>query len=170
MSGGLPEYLDLTKVGHTPLMVAGNLSLSRMPRLCAVLADSGGQVRVDLQLFKEGGLAVVNGRVHASLGLTCQRCFGPLRYPVDASMRLAWSGSPQAAAQVPVSYEPLDSGSGRVKLAELVEDELLLALPLVARHVKADDCSAQPARRTETGGVAAPGTRPFEILQTLRRH
>src|SRR5574340_1413228 len=87
MSGGLPEYLDLTKAGNTPLMVAGNLSLSRMPRLCAALADSGGQVSVDLQLFKEGGLAVVSGRVQASLGLTCQRCFRPMRYPVDATMR-----------------------------------------------------------------------------------
>lgn len=170
MSGGLPEFLDLTKAGHAALIVAGNLSLSRMPRLCAALADTGGQVRVDLQIFKEGGLAVVTGRVQASLGLTCQRCFGLLRYPVDTTLRLAWSGSPQAAAQFPDSYEPLDSSSGRVKLAELVEDELLLALPLAARHAKADDCSVQPARRTETEGVAAPSTRPFEILKTLRRH
>ncbi|MBU6422256.1 MAG: DUF177 domain-containing protein [Gammaproteobacteria bacterium] len=162
--------MDLTKAGNTPLMVAGNLSLSRMPRLCAALADSGGQVSVDLQLFKEGGLAVVSGRVQASLGLTCQRCFRPMRYPVDATMRLAWSGSPQSTPQVPGSYEQLDSNDGRVKLAELVEDELLLALPLAARHAKADDCSAQPARRMKTKGVAAPGTRPFEILKTLRRH
>lgn len=170
MSGGLPDYLDLTKAGHTALMVAGNLSLSRMPRLCAALADTGGQVRVDLQIFKEGALAVVSGRVQASVGLTCQRCFGPIRYPVDANVRLAWTADSQVTEHLPSSYEQLDSDSGRVKLAELVEDELLLALPLAPRHAEMDDCSAQPARRTKTKGVAAPSPRPFEILKTLRRH
>lgn len=171
MSGGLPEFLDLTKAGHTPQMVAGRLSLSRMPRLCAALADAGGQVDIDLQVFKEGGLAVVNGRLQTSLGLSCQRCFGLLRHPVDVHVRLGWAGSSQAQ-HWPDSYDTLDSNSGKIRLAELVEDELLLALPLAPRHAKPEDCAAlrMPTVKPKTMAPAAEARRPFEILKTLRRH
>lgn len=153
MSGGLPEFFDLTKAGHTPLTVAGNLSLSRMPRLCAELADNDGQARIALRVYKEGELAVASGRVRANLSLTCQRCFGLLRHPVDANIRLAWAGKLRQADHWSSSYEMLESESGRIKLAELIEDELLLALPLVVRHAKAEDCGAQPevSANTETG-------------------
>lgn len=171
MSGGLPEFLDLTKAGHAPLRVAGHMSLSRMPRLCAALADAGGQADVDLQVFKEGGLAVVSGRLQASLGLSCQRCFGLLRHPVDAHMRLAWAGG-SSAHHWPDSYDTLDSSSGKLRLAELVEDELLLALPLAPRHVKPENCEAlrTMAAKPQTMAPAEEGRRPFEILKTLRRH
>ena len=171
MSGGLPEFLDLTKAGHTPVTVAGQLSLSRMPRLCATLADASGRVNVDLQVFKEGGLAVVSGRLQASLGLSCQRCFGLLRHPVDARMRLGWAGAGQAQHR-PESCEMLDSGSGRIRLTDLVEDELLLALPLASRHAKPEDCEAlrTMTAKPDTMAPAAEGRRPFEILKTLRRH
>lgn len=171
MSGGLPEFLDLTKAGHTPLTVAGHLSLSRMPRLCAAIADAGGQVNIDLQVFKEGGLAVVSGKLQASLGVTCQRCFGLLRHPVDAHMRLGWAGAGRTQ-HWPDSYELLESGNGRIRLADLVEDELLLALPLAPRHAKPEDCDAlcTPLAKPDSTPRPAAGRRPFEILKTLRRH
>lgn len=171
MSGGLPEFLDLTKAGHTPLTVAGQMSLSRMPRLCAAIADAGSQASIDLQVFKEGGLAVVSGRLQASLGLSCQRCFGLLRHPVDAHIRLGWARADQAQ-HWPDSYETLESGSGRIRLAELVEDELLLALPLAPRHAKPEDCATlrTPAAKPDTMAPAAESRRAFEMLKTLRRH
>ncbi|MBU6470408.1 MAG: DUF177 domain-containing protein [Gammaproteobacteria bacterium] len=170
MSGGLPEFLDLTKAGHMPLTVAGQMSLSRMPRLCAAIADVGGQASIDLQVFKEGGLAVVSGRLQASLGLSCQRCFALLRHPVDAQVRLGWAAGGQAQ-HWPESYELLDPGSGRIRLAELVEDELLLALPLAPRHARPEDCEAlrTPVAKPDTIAPPEAGRRPFEILKTLRR-
>ena len=143
-----------------------------MLRLRAAVVDASGHARIDLRIFKEGGLAVVSGKVQAELGLSCQRCFGPLRYPVNAAMRLAWTGSGQELGPLPSSYEALDSSSGRVKLAELVEDELLLALPLAARHAAADECGLRLAADAKPGitGRPATGGHPFEILKTLRRH
>ena len=171
MSGALPEYLDLTKVGHTPLLLAGSLSVSRMSRLCAAVTDASGEARIDLRIFKEGGLAVVSGKIQANLGLSCQRCFGPLRYPVNAAIHLAWTGGAQEAVQPLGSYEVLDSSSGRVKLVELVEDELLLTLPLAARHDTADECGVHRKMDAKPGSTAPPVTdrHPFEILKTLKR-
>ena len=172
MSGGLPEYLDLTHASQAPLSLTGSLSLSRMPRLCEALKDSGGQAAMELRVFEEGGLKVVQGRVRADLGLSCQRCFGALWYPVNAEIHLAWARSPQQAEQLPFIYDALVSDSGRVKLVELVEDELLLALPLVARHTTASDCpaplTAEVKPKDTQSTVKIPG--PFEGLKTLRRH
>jgi uncharacterized protein len=170
MSGGLPEYLDLTRAGRAPLNLAGSLSLSRMPRLCAALADSSGEAGIDLRVFEEGGLKVVQGSLRADLGLSCQRCFTPLLYPAIAEIRLAWARSPQEAEQLPSTYEALVSASGRVKLAELIEDELLLALPLVARHATTGDCRApRVAIQSKRSEMATKVSNPFAALKMRRR-
>ncbi len=141
MSGTLPEYLDLTRATRQPARLTGQLRLVTLPRLTAAVADSGGVAEIELQVFTDGGQIIVQGRVQVTLGMTCQRCLGSMRLPVTAALHMAWIRGEEEAARLPAGYEPLVSASGRVKLADVVEDELLLALPMVALHASSEECS-----------------------------
>lgn len=69
--------------------------------------------------------------------------------------------------RLPAGYEPLLAADDGISVAELVEDELLLALPQIPRH--------QDLRECEANGYAAPGEassqaerrRPFAALASL---
>ena len=56
---------------------------------------------------------------------------------------------------------------GRISLAELVEEELLLALPLAPMHGEGQGCSVKPA--AESGPASEPKQRPFAGLRELMK-
>ncbi|HEV2321072.1 MAG TPA: YceD family protein, partial [Gammaproteobacteria bacterium] len=72
---------------------------------------------------------------------------------------------------LPPEYEPLPSGDGRVAIAELVADELLLALPLVPKHGDGEVCEVDQAVAVHETPAAAEESRknPFAELAKLKR-
>lgn len=163
--------MDLTRASHLPVRWTGTISIAALPRLAAAIADTRGQARAELQALHDGGQVSVQGKVEANLVLTCQRCFGNLDFPVKADINLAWVRSEKEATGLPDAYEPLLSESGRVDIAELIEDELLLALPISALHASPQECgteirgtSRQPVTDTKTAR-----RKPFAALEVLRR-
>lgn len=170
MSGGLPEFLDLAHVTRQPWERAGRIRIGSLPRLCATLADSAGEVELRLRARDEGGgQVVVQGEASAELALICQRCLQPMTRRVDACFRLAWVHNEREAAAVQSeNCDPLLSLDGRVRLAELAEDELLLALPAVALH-EVDHCAVelQPVVAHADGPAEPAKQNPFAVLGTL---
>jgi uncharacterized protein len=74
----------------------------------------------------------VNGRVW----LNCQRCLEGYAEPVATSMRFEVFATDEAADSAPMDDDELDAivGSKRFSLLELIEDEVLLALPAAPKH------------------------------------
>uniref|UniRef100_Q46Z02 Large ribosomal RNA subunit accumulation protein YceD n=2 Tax=Burkholderiaceae TaxID=119060 RepID=Q46Z02_CUPPJ len=74
----------------------------------------------------------VNGQVW----LDCQRCLAAYAEPVATSMRFEVFSSEEAADAAPMDDDELDAiaGSKRFSLLELIEDEVLLALPAAPKH------------------------------------
>jgi uncharacterized metal-binding protein YceD (DUF177 family) len=73
----------------------------------------------------------------------------------------------QAADEAPGGYELAMTQGGRIAFAELAEDELLLALPLVAMHGEGNDCVAQPAAAATP--EKAPTQHPFAGLRAMMK-
>ena len=116
----------------------GRTPLAAMARLRDLLADDQGEVRFSLE-FGEDALRVpfVELRIDAELPLICQRGLQRFLFPVAMVQRLglirASSDTIDAdEAALPPGYEALGVGDdGLLRPAELVEDELILAVPLV---------------------------------------
>lgn len=116
----------------------GRLPLSSMHRLREVLADDGGEatageVRFALE-FDRDALQVpyVELRIDARLPLLCQRSLQRFLFPVNIVQRLGLIRDEADEAALPPGYEPLlVPADGELRPAELVEDELILAVPLV---------------------------------------
>jgi uncharacterized protein len=172
MSSGLPEFLDLARVTRQPLERAGRIRIGKMPRLSAALPDSSGEAQVELLAQDDGsGQIILQGETRAELTLICQRCLKPMRQPVRSSFRLAWVRSEAEAAAMQVdTYDPLLSADGRVRLAELVEDELLLALPIVALHeLEACDAGSNTGDAHSEAPAVPAEQNPFAVLEQLKQ-
>ena len=82
----------------------------------------------------EAGQRLVEGRVDTQVDLTCQRCLEPVSVEIHSEVMLGVVKNEQDIAKLPESAEPLVLGDESVWLADLIEDEILLALPVVPRH------------------------------------
>lgn len=102
------------------------------------------------------------------LPLRCQRCLEVVGVPMQVDRRYLFVADEAEAARLDAELDDEVLVMAReLDLHELLEDELLLELPLVPRHA---DCTA-PGQGTAVGVDAAgePTHKPFEALQSLRR-
>ena len=137
MSADLPEVLDAWRMVAARRGFEGTLPLSSMARLRDALCDDAGVVRYTIGFDRDSlGIPYVEVRAQADLPLTCQRTMERFLHPVQVVQRLALlpaDADPEAAeAGLPPGYEPLlVPADGTLRPAELVEDELILAVPVV---------------------------------------
>ena len=114
----------------------GTLPLSSLTRLRDVLCDDGYRgrgARFALE-FDRDALQVpyVELRIDAELPLECQRSLQRFLFPVQVVQRLGLIRDEADEAGLPKDYEPLlVPEDGMLRPAELVEDELILAVPVV---------------------------------------
>ena len=147
------------------------IPLSDFPRLPQQPGGPDAEVRGQAQFRREAGLAVAELTVRGSVQLTCQRCLAPMRVMVDGSARIVLVASEAEAERVPAEFEPVRAPEGRIRLRDLVEEELLLGLPIVALHASEEDC--RPQARDAGIEIEAEGAheesmqRPFANLSEL---
>jgi len=147
--------------------LAGRIPLDSLPRLAPALADGGdAEYRLVFHLDAEHR-AVVSGQVRAELVVQCQRCLGMMAIPVDSRFELAFVHGLDEAARLPEAYEPAVAEDGWVRPADLVEDELLLALPPVPLHATTE-CASRPAESATTPSDDLEADNPFAVLAALR--
>lgn len=113
--------------------VQGRVPLSSLERLRDSLVDTDGEVTYSLE-FDTDELQVpyVEMRIDAGLPLLCQRSLQRFVFPVNIVQRLGLIRDEADEAALPPGYEPLLVPSdGLLRATELVEDELILAVPVV---------------------------------------
>jgi len=149
--------------GHARVDFA--IPLALFPRIAPALARKEGKATGSVQFAREAGVPIAEVSLEATLALACQRCFEALEWPVRAQERVALVAGSAEADRVPAELETILAPDHRISLRDLVEEELLLALPLVALH-------PQPAcgAATAAAGPSAPAEdrqRPFAGLSEL---
>jgi len=146
MSGSLHAWYslrDLEALGGRQGELRGELEIARLPRLAGLLHSKAGSVRASLQ-FRQRGL----GRLAAMLELattvelTCQRCLEPFELPIAERTELTFVEPGEAGTSIPEEVEPVELDDGRLLPARLIEDELIVAIPLVPKHARVEDCGS----------------------------
>ena len=140
LSNALPEFVDPMRLAETRQTLKGQVVVAAMPRLMAALAmppSVQSEVDVDLAFSVDGqGVRRVLGSLHAELDAICQRCLQPMTLPLHVDIALGIVRALDEAEQLPDEYEPLvlASVTEGQSLAAIIEDELLLALPVAPLH------------------------------------
>lgn len=176
MSSRLPEYVDPWRLANLGKVFSGVTGLAELPRLAEALLSADGEVLFNLEFYRdEKRRARVKGNVRAELFLTCQRCMGRMKTPVNADMDLAIIEVFEEAEKLPPECDPVLVDDGRIRLMDLLEDELLLAIPHVPMHDEAEcevkletyfpDADADEAQELES---SADENNPFAVLAGLK--
>ena len=104
----------------------------------------------------------------AEVAMACQRCLAPVRMPVAVDRWIRFvTGEEQAEALDADSEDDVLALPRWLDLSELIEDELLLALPIVPRHEVCPAPLPVPAPAAEDEGHEARPN-PFAVLAQLK--
>lgn len=166
--GTLPQHIDVQKWADREAVIEQINPLGNFPRLLQGAVDDKGDVTVNVRLHRdEQGLFVVEGRMATTIKLTCQRCLEPVATPIEADVQLWLLRDEDQADRLPddADYLVLDENGG-IDLAEALEDELILALPLVPAHESCDAYPVEQGDAEETDAPARPN--PFQVLASLK--
>ncbi len=155
LQGGVIDGLDFARVGGR---LAGTLELADLPRL-AELGCSLARIEYAIR-----GGATTQGKpglhldVAGQVDLACQRCLEPVAVQVTAHAELELVASQR---EIDGADDDIDRvlASRAMVVDELVEDEVILALPMVPTH---DEC---PVAASDSG---SKGESPFAALAVLQ--
>src|SRR5262245_19654047 len=167
----LPQRpLDALGLARSGAIVERAFPVAAFGRLRDRLAEPTGTARVRAAFRLAGRWPAAELDVEADVALTCQRCLGPLRRRLESQSQLVFAD--EGSAELPEGYEVVGGDPQALDLAALVEDELLLALPIIPQHEAGEAC-ALPSTAGEGAGVAAAQgatRRPFAGLKDLLKH
>jgi uncharacterized protein len=143
----------------------GAKPVAEMTRLTKDCFDSSGTIawRLDGSVGKTG-YPQLTLSVSGAVQLTCQRCLTPYAYEIDSSTVLVLAKDDEHADEIEaiIADEAIDVivGSRTMNIADLVEDEALLALPFSAKHDVCPDSTLIDSIVTEKKS-------PFAALKNL---
>jgi uncharacterized protein len=166
-AGSLPSYIEPFKWADRAAKVEATVPLSGFTRLLDGALSHQGDVTVRCEFARDAqGLAWVSGEAKTVVSLTCQRCLEAVQVNLDADFRLALVGEEAEADVLADDEDYLVVGDAPVALHDIVEDELILVLPLAASH---EDCQAVSWEQAEPEAEPQPAREnPFQVLATLK--
>jgi uncharacterized protein len=171
MSEPWSQLIDIDRFADRQADVAFDIPLSRLPRVQAQIAGAQGSVHGVAHFRREGGYRVAKFALQGEAELVCQRCLAPMTWPLESEARVAMLATEQEADEAPQELETVHAPDNRIRVADLVEEELLLTLPLVPLHESAEECQAEqdevPVVAAEEAAPAPDTQRPFEQLGEL---
>ena len=169
MSATLPPQMDIWRMVANQRRFEGSVPLAQMPRLVEVLADSDGECRYVVEFYRDPlKIDVMHMQLSASLPLICQRSLERFVHQVEIDQRLGLISEESQEAAMPEGMEAVlvDRG-GDVSPLELIEDELLLAVPLVPVSPNASELDPEWVHEE---ALEEDKPNPFAALQTLKDH
>lgn len=160
----LPETVEPVGLADAGRSFRGEIALSDLGRLAPMLSDNGGHLRVSLVFrLDQRRIRVLDGSIDGEIHLICQRCLEPLPWPLHLRFSLGIVTDEAGIDRLPDGYEPLLVQGEPLKTAEVVEDEILLAVPTVPMHEGVQRCDSGYRNRPVT-----ERDNPFSVLDKLK--
>jgi len=171
MLSQLPEQADPRRLCEQGKAYEGSVALRDLPRLTPLLTSLEGEAAFALEFDRDEEKRLrIRGKVTADLGLLCQRCMLSMQLPVQAAFCLSPVSGPVEAEGLPDEYDPLMLEAAAMRPLDLIEDELILAIPPAPRHSEAE-CAVKLAdfrMQPEGQEPEAAEDNPFAVLAELK--
>ncbi len=170
MSHAHSEKLDINPLANREARLEGELDMDNFERLEEAVIGFEGPVSYTLD-FSLGvqRRPAVHGHIQGNMVMQCQRCMQPMAVLVASDVALGAICDDEMAQHLPVDLEPLQCDDWKFELKQLIEDELLLALPLAPLHL-GDSCCDEDKAKPEIAVVKREERKkPFAGLGNLMK-
>ncbi len=172
----LPRHIDPRKFAQQGITIQGNVDLNALERVSSLLANEQGNIYADLVFgIDEQGIRHLTGTIDATVNMICQRCLEAASQSLQMNLNLGFIWSDDNADKLPKTYDPWIIGEGQTDIYDVIADELILGLPIVAYH--AESCVSQElfsvgdADEQSVGDTVSSKTdkpNPFQVLEQLK--
>lgn len=179
MLNRLPVDVNPFRLVEQKKRLTGAMPFQQMPRLAETALPETGDFEVDLEFTRSiSGLPIIQGHVRGAVMLECQRCLQAVEFPVDSEIQVALTTFQSDERPEQEGFEAWLVEDDRLFIQDFVEDEILLALPLVARHEQCEPVreliealpSEIPATEaSQTDDVPEGKKNPFAVLKDWKK-
>ncbi len=143
MVNHFPELIDPYKFARLGEHLIGKYEVARMKRLVTSLDNDSGNVEFDLIFDRKERARIATGGFKTEVKMICQRCLNQVNVAVQGEVQLEFvvveEGGESLARLEDQGYDTVLVENDSLSLAELIEDEVLLALPFSPLH-EIDEC------------------------------
>ena len=160
--------LAVDRLSREAAVLDFDIAVTQLPRVSSRVELLGGRVQGRVHFGRDAHRAVAEVTLEGEVQLRCQRCMRPMALSLSARTSVALLGSAHEADALSGAFEPVLAREGRISVAELVEEEVLLSLPIVPMHAEQPQC--RPLEQTgpaEQQPAEAATQRPFAGLGKL---
>jgi uncharacterized protein len=166
MPAARSDLVNAVELAGRSATLERGFDLGRLPRLVDAGALEGTRAEARLTFGTFEKRTTVEVSVEGSVMLRCQRCLRPCECLLDETALLIVVSDDRK--EVPGGFEPVLGDAERLSVTELVEEQLLLGMPLVPMHDD-DGCmdAAAPVATIEQDGMVEEKQKPFANLREL---
>ena len=164
MSPDMPQYIEPERLAVTGELITGQIDQVEMPRLASLVSSTAGQVNFSLA-FRKGtqGEIQITGNLKTTLTMQCQRCLASMKLVLNNPISIRVVRNKDELESLDSDFEPILANKGKILLLELIEEEVILGLPIAPMHPQ----SACPATG-KTSQYTAKKENPFATLSKLK--
>jgi uncharacterized protein len=159
------NHIDGMQFARTEQSVEGTFSVKNMPRLLASLAAADGEIRYRIKGSLHGlERPALECSISGEVTLQCQRCLENMVHPLNIHSKLVLVSSEAALPDTEDEPDEIDTivASHEMNVAELVEEEILLSLPMIPRHEICELATAGKQEKSITGFAALAGLKKHQ--------
>jgi len=170
MNSGRSTFVDVFQLARERATIEGELRLADLPRLASSLLSQQGSLRYRIRgEVDERGRPGATMELQATLLLECQRCTADLAFPLRREARFLFVSDEEELNALPIEDDEVDVvlGSRQMDVANWIEDEAILSLPLIPRH---GTCRPPATKDAAAAATEPPAARPspFAALAALK--
>ncbi|MBR9727761.1 23S rRNA accumulation protein YceD [Shewanella intestini] len=167
----IPVSIDPIRASTSGLRYEGTVPSKQNKRLNELCAGDCSDVTVSLECGVDiQGIVYLKGKAVTELTLLCQRCMTPYTTKVTVEFSFSPCKTKEEIDELPDAYEPIECNEiGEVRLHQLIEDELIIAMPIIPMHQNADcnlGTSDIAVGEIEPSQEERPN--PFAVLEKLK--
>ena len=167
----LPTLIDPRKLALQEVILEGTVNVEDLPRLASSVTAICAPLWASVQFkLDESRAKVALGNIKVLVETVCQRCLDPLKMELQAEFAAQVIWSEDHLNRVASNYEPWLVVDKMTSFSEMLEDEILLALPLVNYH-NVGECTGDTFMHEEVdaAGDETVSDSPFNVLQQLKK-
>ncbi len=135
LAGSLPALVDHRKMANQAGELKGSLPVTAFPRFAALLATNTGEVQLSIRFDRDAAYRVsVRGHVDVTGTMVCQSCLKQYNEDMHGELDFLILAKESEIEELEDDQDSIIYSDEKIAVTQLVEDDLILAVPMIPRH------------------------------------